>query len=361
MIRMVSEAPLYRRVHQKADFARPTFIVCDVDEMEKASKWFKAAAGRKSEFIGGLQAQRSLTVIGNVDVDRLRERPDLAVVAFGRQVRRKCIALALNGFRNVLFREDQKYRGGRTQYDYLEKNKAALSELFGLLADDESRRTLGSVIRHRISGDHGYLRMAEYPEYSHPQVRARDGYGVIDAGAYDGRTSLDFARRVGAGGKVYAFEPDKSNVKRIEKVIADELTPEHGQIEIVEAALTDKEGFVRLKASGSGSSNIDDDGDAIVRSTSIDGFLAEDASRRCDLISLDVEGFEQAVLEGARDTLNNRRPMLQVSIYHAMEHLFEIPLALARMLPDYRFYLGHHNSYSTETDLYAAPVERIAS
>ncbi|WP_271169226.1 FkbM family methyltransferase [Hansschlegelia plantiphila] len=361
MIRMVSEAPLYRRNHQKSDYARPTFIVCDVDEMEKASKWFKSAAGRNAEFIGGLQGQRDLTVIGNVDVQQLRERPELAVVAFGRQVRRKCIGLALNGFRNVLFREDQKYRGGRTQFNFLEKNGSALSELFDLLADDESRLTLSSIIRHRISGDHGFLRIADYPEYNHPQVRALGGYAVIDAGAYDGRTSLDFARGVGAGGKVYAFEPDRSNVKRIERALADELTADHGTVEIVEAALTDQEGFVRLKASASGSSNIDDDGDTIVRSTSVDSFLSEDASRRCDLISIDVEGFEQAVLSGAKDTLASKRPMLQVSIYHSIEHLFEIPLSLAKILPDYKFYLGHHNSYSTESDLYAVPVERVAS
>ena len=42
-----------------------------------------------------------------------------------------------------------------------------------------------------------------------------------------------------------------------------------------------------------------------------------------------------------------------ISIYHHKGDLLEIPLLINEIDPNYLFYLGHHNYYDTETDIYA--------
>jgi hypothetical protein len=91
----------------------------------------------------------------------------------------------------------------------------------------------------------------------------------------------------------------------------------------------------------------------------LDSFLRERGDARCDLISLDVEGAEREALDGARKTIARHRPVLQVSIYHTLADLFELPLHIHHEHRDYMFFVGHHNTYSTETDLYAVPKERL--
>ena len=58
-----------------------------------------------------------------------------------------------------------------------------------------------------------------------------------------------------------------------------------------------------------------------------------------DLIKLDVEGDEKEALIGASDTLKNSRPALSISVYHRSGDVFEIPLMIAQIYPDYKFYM----------------------
>ena len=46
-------------------------------------------------------------------------------------------------------------------------------------------------------------------------------------------------------------------------------------------------------------------------------------------------------------------------IYHRRRDIYELPQLLSSMVDDYRYYLGHHGPYHTETDLYAIPAERV--
>ena len=89
--------------------------------------------------------------------------------------------------------------------------------------------------------------------------------------------------------------------------------------------------------------------------TTVDAFVAENGLERVDVIKLDVEGAEMQALEGAAATLAHRRPRLAISVYHRPEDLFSIPLFLKDLLPDSRFYLGHHTACALETVLYVLP------
>ena len=58
-----------------------------------------------------------------------------------------------------------------------------------------------------------------------------------------------------------------------------------------------------------------------------------------DLLKLDVEGDERDALLGAKETIRRSLPNLAVSVYHRTGDIFELPLMIRELLPDYSFYL----------------------
>lgn len=371
LIDYVNDVPLYRR-HDEGYILRrrPTVLYCEPGEVTRGLEHFRALTGRDPEWacLHGPDGDRAADRVSGCPVmalSSLRHRPDLLVYLYGERERGKGVTLALAGVRHLCFATDPPYREGRYDPAFLKAHADPLEEVFALLADEESRRTFASVVRHRITGEHGYLRIAAYPEYHHPHASARPGDHVVDGGVFDGATSVDFARSA-IGGHVYAFEPDPDNLRRIHRLLED-TAPAHaamraGRVEVVEAALFDRPCTLRFSSGRGGSSSMNtlSSGEVIdVAAIDLDGFFRQQGGGRCDLISLDVEGAEREALAGAEETIARHRPTLQVSIYHKQADLFELPLSIHRRHRDYVLFVGHHNTYSTETDLYAVPKERL--
>jgi hypothetical protein len=68
---------------------------------------------------------------------------------------------------------------------------------------------------------------------------------------------------------------------------------------------------------------------------------------------MDVEGAEPDALKGAEGLIREHRPDLGICVYHAPDHIWEIPLYLHEMGLGYRFYLRNHTAFTQETVLYA--------
>ena len=58
-------------------------------------------------------------------------------------------------------------------------------------------------------------------------------------------------------------------------------------------------------------------------------------------------------IEGARETIRKHRPKLAICVYHKFGDLWEIPLKLHGLNPEYKFFLGQHARGITETVVYA--------
>ncbi|MBX3569978.1 MAG: FkbM family methyltransferase [Rhizobiaceae bacterium] len=346
---------LYRGVYDPRATIAKAAVYCYPDETDAAAAWFEDVAGRPPEHLIIEGAPRGAAPANAVDIRHVRVRADFDVVVYGAHPRRKAVALALGGIRDVWFATDPAFKHLRDDRNYYKRYRRDLEALAGLLADKESVVTLASVIRHRVTGNHGYLRIATYPEYRHPKVKTEPGDWVIDGGAANGATSFQFAREAGRAGKVIAVEPDPFNFATI---TAKGLltTSSMARVRAVHTALSDAPGTTRFRGGQGGSSRIAEDGGMSVKLTTIDQLAADHELNGRGLISLDVEGFEMAALQGGLETIRRLRPKLQVSIYHRKTDLFKIPLWLKEQLPDYRFFLGHHDAYHSETDLYACPA-----
>jgi FkbM family methyltransferase len=131
---------------------------------------------------------------------------------------------------------------------------------------------------------------------------------AIDIGANLGEWAVPLAKAVGQGGRVLCCEPNPSVAAALQSTLAiNNLT--QAQVLPVAVSMADGNGCLAIDAADSGQSRLADTGIA-VRLHSLDSLVAEAALERIDLIKIDVEGHEAAVLRGAADTLARYRPAL---------------------------------------------------
>ena len=97
---------------------------------------------------------------------------------------------------------------------------------------------------------------------------------------------------------------------------------------------------------------ISDKGDFTVDVETIDNVVD---SKRVTFIKMDIEGSELSALRGAETTISKSKPKLAICVYHKPEDLISIPQYINSIVPEYKFFLRHHQFISWETVLYAIP------
>jgi FkbM family methyltransferase len=159
---------------------------------------------------------------------------------------------------------------------------------------------------------------------------------VLDIGANAGVYTLHLARGVGAGGKVYAFEPLTANFRILSRVckhaglenvecIHAAVAEECGEAEIV--LPEDIPGYEKYYQSRLATETDQCRGEK-VQVFSLDEFCLQYAISSIGFIKCDVEGAEARVLRGARNVITRFRPtwLLEVSKPNA-EEVFSALLA----------------------------------
>jgi len=150
------------------------------------------------------------------------------------------------------------------------------------------------------------------------------GMTVLDVGANEGLYALFAARRVGPAGHVVAIEPSGREFQILQENLAL-----NGLVNVtaVRAAASDREGPTRLRiaeAEHAGQSSlgpfaypIAQAGEETVPLRRIDELAETLGLDRVQLMKVDVEGAEVAVLRGARDLLARDRPALLLEVVEA--------------------------------------------
>ena len=144
---------------------------------------------------------------------------------------------------------------------------------------------------------------------------AKPGMNALDVGAHRGVTTVALAKSVGPSGRVYAFEP----VPEYCYAARENLSRNRADnAEVFELALSDQKGRLRFHKR-EGSSGIVPGGSQealTVEATTIEDFLVERNVYGIDLLSMDCEGSELRVLQGARSLLQEQAPQVFCEIHH---------------------------------------------
>ncbi len=149
------------------------------------------------------------------------------------------------------------------------------------------------------------------------------GMNALDLGAQSGFYSLLLSKLVGPSGSVTAFEPLPANAR----ILRENLKINNvGNVTVREEAVTARPGTLRLEVPDDNSDLLagplapdDEQSAVIVPAISLDAFAREDG-RTIHFIKMDVEGFEDDVLEGASEILKDCHPVMLIELHNLDGH-----------------------------------------
>jgi FkbM family methyltransferase len=144
---------------------------------------------------------------------------------------------------------------------------------------------------------------------------------VYDIGANVGWFSLLAARSVGAGGRVIAFEPSIENAAVLQ---ANARSNGFSNITAIPAGVADRDGWDGFSAASSLQGHLDPSGSELVPLIAVDSWLTTTGERPPEVVKIDVEGAEAAVLRGMTPTLRSSRPTLIIELHNTANEVANI-------------------------------------
>jgi FkbM family methyltransferase len=242
----------------------------------------------------------------------------------------------------------------------LSKEESKFREVFATLSDDLSRQTLSTLLTSRCSlsfKEHGTIRRPIREQYFGYWGQEYQNMVAVDCGAYTGENIEDYLFHFKNAAKIYAFEPNpqtyralKSRCQRLstEWMLGDDC------ITCVQAGVGESDGRAVFgdgcdRATSYALSRMGQAGQE-VNIVSLDNFLR---GGRIDFLKSDIEGAEMLMLRGAAETIRKWKPKMAISIYHSIWDMYEIPLYLKSLVPEYHLDVRHYTEVDNETVLYA--------
>lgn len=209
--------------------------------------------------------------------------------------------------------------------------------------DDKSKNILDRIVEKRKNGIKDYSDICEANQYFISDIMKPDDNEVfVDGGSFDGETvrqAIKFTQ--GKYKKIYAFEMDKENFKLIPHKDFD------SRISFINMGLWNEAQMVSYFGNDRGS-EIMDGGNQTAKCVALDDIVDD----RVTFIKMDIEGAEQKALEGAQRIIKRDKPKLAICIYHKPEDLWEIPMYIKALVPEYKIYIRHHGNNNEETVVY---------
>jgi FkbM family methyltransferase len=156
------------------------------------------------------------------------------------------------------------------------------------------------------------------------QTLIREGDVVLDIGANVGAHTLPLARLVGETGRVYAFEPTEYAYTKqlansaLNPHLAPRISAQQMMLTSSNAAELPPAVYSSWPLESAEDLHVDHHGRLMAtegaRPCTLDTFLAENGVTRVDLIKIDVDGNEAAVLRGAQAMLQKFRPQIMIEL-----------------------------------------------
>jgi FkbM family methyltransferase len=226
---------------------------------------------------------------------------------------------------------------------------------FEILADEQSRQEYLGQIRWRSTLDPAALpphSPVEETYYAPDVFDLRSNEVMIDCGAFDGDSIRAFLQRVGANFKAaVGLEPDPANRARFEGWRKSLPSEQASRIHLLPYATGEKRETLSFDSTGTAASAIGS-GKIQVECLPLDEAVGEFEP---SFIKMDIEGAEPATVRGAKQIIRQHEPILAVCLYHAQEHLWQIPLLIESLNPNYNLYLRRYADECWEIVCYAVP------
>ena len=232
-------------------------------------------------------------------------------------------------------------------------------KVIDILEDEKSKEIIFTLIKNWFDFDVdtvGYEKIFTNDQYYPTDIiKLSDNESFVDVGAYNGDTVFDFIKRTNNKfNSIFAFELDNKNFKEMELAVDKLDVNLKRKIKLYNLGLLDEEKDVYYETGGSGMQstfinviNTASDCGKTVRLTDVL------KNKKVTFIKMDIEGSEPKALSGAEEIIQKQKPKLAICVYHKPEHLWEVPLYLKNIVPEYKIYIRHHTPLEYETVCYA--------
>lgn len=135
----------------------------------------------------------------------------------------------------------------------------------------------------------------------------RPGMVFVDVGANIGYYALMFASLLRGEGEILCLEPDPTNLLELKANVAENKLER--MISVLPIAAGDEDGTMRFEPGLNAHATPTGTMEVIVKK------LDSLAPAKVDFIKIDVEGYEGAVLDGARETIERFRPTIFLELH----------------------------------------------
>jgi FkbM family methyltransferase len=246
---------------------------------------------------------------------------------------------------------------------------ADIRRAFRAFAEEESRRQFVAHLRFRLRLEHEALPANSRAAYFPSDVPLGLGHDptFVDCGAFDGDTVRRFLEHQnGRFGRVYAFEPDPANCRRLSAYVASLGPGAARRIRVFNAGVGARRARLNFRSTGDMSASFAIGGSepegagagagaggAETEVLPLDEVVEPGGGRL--YLKFDVEGAEWEALAGARRLIERERPLLGVSVYHRPADLWRLPLRMREMCPESRLYLRTEGEDGMDLICYAVP------
>jgi FkbM family methyltransferase len=265
-----------------------------------------------------------------------------------------------------------------------------ISQVYEMLADQKSK----DIFINRLSTLTSYADFASYKNYcklsnypsAYPEskkifsanfenqmyfdndlITLKPGeVNLVDCGAYDGDSFIEFQKSLEKlqikDSFVYCFEPDLLNFQKLRTNLSGYKNVDFFQLGVWNEKTTLKFASSNLMyQTESCVVRTEERLSKVIQATESDSSIEVDSidnllyPNRVNIIKMDVEGSESEALLGAQKTIKKHHPQLIISTYHKKDDLWNLPLLIKNMSPDYKFYIRHFSFSWSETVLIAIP------
>jgi len=218
--------------------------------------------------------------------------------------------------------------------EYVKNNEKRLKRIYSLLADEASKKTFENTVLYKLTGKCEYLYDCEVTQDEPYEsfLKLSDNETYLDLGAYTGDTVNDFLSRVKAYNRIIAVEPNSRSFKKL-----SENTKELENILLVNKYISDSKRLIEISV-GKGRGTSAKKGGVIVKTDFVDSICENDL---ITFLKADVEGEEIAMLKGAKETIIQSKPKMQIACYHRSDDLWSVPEAVLDIFTDYKIYMRH--------------------
>lgn len=232
--------------------------------------------------------------------------------------------------------------------DFYYKNKEDILDVISYLEDDESKKIYHGFIKgHILKANEFFVEPTEYDKYFPEGIEFSKGYDCfIDCGATKGETYKILEKKNIIPKTLVMFEPDMKNFSELINFMSVKNQKTFLYPSLVYSK-TKKIGFIQSGTQGSSVS--------VENENTVQGVALDDILKNIEptFIKMDIEGSEYEAILGARKIITEYKPDLAICVYHAVNHIWDIPILLRQLNPKYKFYLRSGNFFGMNTILYA--------